>query len=109
MNIWILTDDRGCVLALNPNDMTGNSGWIGSTVEALGLSVDSDLHDQNGVALYKLIDGAAVPRDLAERQGDWGGVESPALPIEERVDVLEEDTATLSDAVNILLGVDGNA
>lgn len=109
MNIWILTDDRGCVLALNPNDMTGNSGWIGSTVEALGLSVDADLHDQNGAALYKLIDGAAVQRDIAERQGDWGDAESPALPIEERVDVLEEDTATLSDAVNILLGVDGNA
>ncbi len=109
MKVWMLTDDAGRVLALNRNDMTGNSGWSETTVEALGLDVDADLHDARGAALYKLVDGTAVLRDLAERQGDWGGVESPALPIEERVDVLEEDTATLSDAVNILLGVDGNA
>lgn len=112
MNVWMLTDDAGRVLALNPNDMTGNSGWSGTTEEALGLAADADLHDAHGAALYELQDGAAVLRDEAARQADWMVEEAPAPASDDipgRVSVLEEDTATLTDAVNILLGVDGNA
>ena len=71
MKIWLLSDDAGRVLAINENDMTGNSGWRGTTEEALGLSAVDELRDDRGAALYELHDGAAAPRSDADRQADW--------------------------------------
>lgn len=104
MKVWMLTDDAGRVLALNRNDMTGNSGWSETTVEALGLDVDADLHDARGAALYKLVDGAAVLRDAAEREADYPQEEAAPAPaaddIAGRVSAAEQTLATHDEEIN---------
>ena len=69
MSKWVYTDDRGCIYGINPNDMTGNTGW--QEAEGVALTVDDALFDEHGAALYKLENGAAVARTEAERRGDW--------------------------------------
>ena len=103
MNIWVLTDGAGRVMALNPNDMSGNSGWSETTEEALGLTADADLHDDRGAALYALQDGAAVPRSAAEREMDWPHEE--AQPVEGddlsgRISAAETTLQTHDDEIN---------
>ncbi len=97
MSIWVLTDDAGRIVALNPNCMDGNSGWSETTEEALGLAADADLNDDHGAALYALQDGAAVPRSAAERETDWADEQAPPPASDDlvgRVTVAEGTIAT---------------
>lgn len=102
MKVWMLTDDAGRVLALNPNNMTGNSGWSGTTVEALGLTVDDDLHDAHGAPLYKLEDGTAVLRAEEERKAEWQYVGSAPASTElaDRIASAEETLETHDQEIN---------
>ena len=58
--------------------------------------------DENGAALYKVSDGAVTARTEAERARELTGAQPS---IEQRVSALESDAATLTDVVNVLLGV----
>lgn len=111
MNIWMLVDDRGCILALNPTDMTGNSGWIGTTVEALGIDMDTPLCDDHGAALYVLDGDAAAARSVAERQSEWTEDAAGASgDIEARITSAEETLHTHDQEINqIVMGLEALA
>ena len=62
---WIYTDEQGRVLANNPNDMSGNSGWINTS-----SLIPEILTDENGVALYKVSKGKIAERAQTEIDAD---------------------------------------
>ena len=87
MSTWVYLDDRDCIMAVNPNDMTGNTGW--QQADDVGLTVDDQLTDDHGAALYKLVKGKAVERSEEERKADWPD-DPPAEPTTtERLDEIE--------------------
>ena len=95
-------DTEARITSLCPNDMSGNSDWYLSTVQALGLDMDSNLYDDHGACLYKLVDSAAVLRSEEERRTDWPEEPEPVPSPEERIAALEDELA----AAKILLGVE---
>lgn len=93
MSKWVYTDDRGCIMGVNNNNMTGNTGW--QQADAVALTVNDILTDDHGAALYKLEGGEAVERTQEEREADW-----PDDP---------EDRVDMNSVMYALLGVNQNA
>ena len=92
-------DAEARITSLCPNDMSGNSDWYLSTVQALGLDMDSELYDDHGACLYRLENGAAVLRTEEERRADWP--EEPEEPptMEERMDAVEADNLVALEGI----------
>lgn len=63
---WIHVDDAGRVLATNPHNMAGNTGWNPFDGSAPGI-----LYDDKGVPLYKLDGGKLIARTEEERTADY--------------------------------------
>lgn len=101
--LWALVDFKDRLIALNPGSMEGCTDW--KAVET-SLSVDDPITDEHGAALYRLEGETVIYRSEGERATEWPEEARSNQAIEERVDVLEEDTATLAEAVDILLGVE---
>ena len=65
--MWGYIDDQDRLLAINPNDMSGNSGWERMKTK---LTQNDQLEDENGVALYKVVGGSIVARSQKELAAD---------------------------------------
>lgn len=100
--ISVCTDAENRITSLSPYDMTGNTDWHCTTVDALGLAMDSELWDDHGACLYKVEDDVAVLRSEEERRADWPEEPDTAQSQEERIAALEDELA----AAKILLGVE---
>lgn len=92
--MFVFLDEEQRILGLNPNDMRGNTGWAEVADAALtahtGVSVEEmfdGLRDENGVALYKLVDGEGWERMAEEKEADI--VATPVTPTPE--EKLRED------------------
>ena len=96
------TDEEDRIISLSPYNMDGNTDWHCTTVNALGLTMDSELWDGHGACLYRIEDGAAVPRSEEERQQDWLEEQEQEPTFEERIQLLEDELL----AAKILLGVE---
>lgn len=102
--MWYCINEKNHVVGSNPNDMSGNSGWIENS-----KTIDN-LTDENGIALYALNDGEIMLRAQEEMTAvDTAQVDS--LPtLEERVAKVEAvidgapPLAEMIEALNILLG-----
>ncbi|MCE5343873.1 MAG: hypothetical protein LLF96_09895 [Eubacteriales bacterium] len=77
MPFSICVDTRGRILGLNPADMTGNTGWISVSEEALTQRIGMDtaalsdaLIDENGAPRYLFADGYACARTPEDRAAD---------------------------------------
>lgn len=66
--MWVYTDEQDRVLGCCENSMAGNSGWTEADVK---LTVESQLADERGAALYRLVIGELVTRTEEERMADW--------------------------------------
>ena len=87
MSKWIYTDDRGCIMGINNNDMTGNTGW--QQEDKVTLTVDDRLTDEKGAALYKLVKGKAVERTEEERMADWPEEPEPTPSMPEQIAAIQ--------------------
>ena len=88
--MWVYIN-QGCITGLNTNYMGGNDGWQQADVD---LNLDSQLFDEKGAALYKLVNGQKVLRTEEERRADWQPDPEPS----------EEEQ--LVEAAKILFGED---
>lgn len=86
-------DSESRLTSLSPYDMSGNTDWYCTTVDALGLTMDDALWDDHGACLYKVEDGAAVLRSEEERRADWPEPE----PEPEHQPTVEELQAKVSE------------
>lgn len=84
MQIYAMTDAEGRIVALNPNNMEGNSGWVATTDTALsehtGVSyadMFNQLTEGHGIPLYKLVDGYAETRTAEEIAADLAAIPTP--------------------------------
>ena len=87
--MWVYLDEQDRVCSVNAGNMAGNSGWTEADV---ALTVDSDLTDEKGAALYRLIGGELVTRSEDERRADWPEDPGPS------------DQEQMVEAAMILLG-----
>ena len=63
--MFISIDDYGRINAYNPNDLSGNTGWV-ETEE----TIEEPLFEEHGVPIYKYVDGAVVHRTQEEIDAD---------------------------------------
>lgn len=82
--MWIYVNDD-LVLATNPNDMTGNTGWVEHDGE-----IAEPLFDEYGVPMYAYENGLLRERTEEERERDRP--------------VPEPEPITANDLFSILLG-----
>lgn len=87
------------ITSLCNDDMSGNSGWNLSTVQALGLDMDSNLYDDHGACLYRLENGAAALRTEEERRADWPEEPEEQPTVEERMDAVEADNLVALEGI----------
>ena len=66
--MWVYLDEQDRVCSVNAGNMAGNSGWTEADVK---LTVESQLADERGAALYRLVSGELVARTEEERMADW--------------------------------------
>lgn len=103
MKMSICTDVQGRVTGICPDDLTGGLGWV--WIET-GLTPATNLADERGIALYKMLDGAVMARTVEEIEADAPTPMAPAPTPEERLGALETETAaqgvTLDEVVTIL-------
>ena len=93
----ICVDEQGRITSLCPDDLTGTSGWQLAT-KKFNLTINDNIFDGHGAALYSLVNGKAVDRPEEERQNEW---------IEERVEEPMEvpsEITELAEAARILFG-----
>lgn len=105
MNVSIFTDSAGRILAANPSDMSGNTGWIVVTEEALtahtGVSVAEllDNASANGAALYVFRDGFAEHRTAEEIEADTPRDTQEKPSDTARIEALEAESIATMEAV----------
>lgn len=86
----------GRLLALNENDMTGNSGW---EPVATALKPEDRLTDEHGAALYKIVGGSVQERTQEEREADWPPEPTPQPTLAERITFVEDCLMEMSEEV----------
>lgn len=90
--MWIYVDNN-LVLGANPNDMTGNTGWVECNGE-----ITEPLFDEYGVPMYAYEDGVLRMRTEEEREADRLVQPTPQPTLEQ-----------VNEALNMLLnGVIGD-
>lgn len=97
-------DEQDRITSLCMSDMSGNTGWYVSTVDALGLDMDAELFDDHGACAYKIVNGAAVQRSQQEREQDWPEPEEPEPvttieEVSERLETVEADNLTALEGI----------
>lgn len=96
MLVSVCADDHSRLIAINPSDMSGNTGWIFADEDRLtahtGVTIDvmfGTLQDARGSALYKWVDDYAELRTPEEMAAD-APEDMPPEPSEaERFDQIE--------------------
>lgn len=80
--MWIYVD-KNVVLATNPNDMSGNTGWTEHDSE-----IAEPLFDEYGVPMYAFENGVLRERTEEEREADRPEPEPPKPTIEQLEEML---------------------
>lgn len=114
MRVFIVTDAENRITGINPNDMSGNTGWIETTDTALtshtGVSYDemfSRLSEEHEVFLYKFMDGYGEHRTAEEIAADIAAIPPPEPTPQEQTDALMLDHE--ERLIFLELGVNDNA
>lgn len=91
MTKWGYVDGNNRLLGLSDGNKSGNSGW-----EEIGtaLTVEDNLFDEKGAALYKIVSGQTQERTEEERRQDWPVDPEPVPTDRERIEVLEDRAET---------------
>ena len=94
MKMSICTDARGRVTGICPDDLTGGTGWAWIETD---LTPETELCDEHGTALYKLVGGVVCERTVEEISADTPAPESTVTEptIEERLSAVESATLDL--------------
>lgn len=90
----LCTDAQGRVTGVCPDNLTGGTGW--SWIET-DLTPATELCDEHGTALYKLVGGVVCARTAEEISADIPAPESTVTEptIEERLSAVESATLDL--------------
>lgn len=100
MKLWLYTDDDGRLLGMNPNDMTGNTGWQ-EAVDASLLGDDpmsKPITDARGIAIFSVADGIVAARTQEEIDADYNPPEPQPTP-DERMTTLEKQSEMLTECI----------
>jgi len=97
MKMSICTDAQGRVTGVCPDDLTGGTGWVWIETD---LTPATELCDEHGTALYKLVGGVVCARTAEEISADVTaqGSIAPEPTIDERLAAVEAAT------LDIMLG-----
>ena len=101
----VYLDSAGRIFSINPSDMSGNTGWIATTEEALtahtGASIAEmmDNVSDNGAALYVFRDGFAYRRTDEEIAADTPEPPRPQPSTNDRLEALEAESIATMEAV----------
>ena len=95
MQVFIVMGENNRITGINPNDMSGNSGWLETTDTALTthIGVDYDemfsrLSEEHGVALYKFVNGYGENRTAEEIAADITAIPAPEPTPQDDTDAL---------------------
>ena len=99
MKMSICTDAQGRVTGVCPDNLTGGTGWAWVETD---LTPTTELCDERGTALYKLVGGAVVLRSNMEIDADVPAPLTPEPTIDQRVSAVEQTTVAI---VEILEGI----
>ena len=93
----ICADVQGRVTGVCPDNLTGGQGWVWIETD---LTPATELCDEHGIALYKLVDGVVCARTVEEILADAPAHESTVTEpaIEKRLAAVE------SAMLDLLLG-----
>lgn len=89
---WIYTDNNGNVLGTNPNDMSGNTGWVQTDT-----MIPEPLMDGRGIPLYKFDVATIVPRTQEDIDADAAQIVNPPTQ-GQRIAALEDDNHLLLES-----------
>lgn len=70
--MYVYVDEMGCIIAFNPNNMSGNTGW-----EEVQEIIGEPITEEHGVPIYKVQNGHAVGRTAEEIEADIPAPEPP--------------------------------
>lgn len=76
----IFVDEKNRVMAMNPTDMSGNTGWTPMPENLTGKTEEElfdRLHEQHGIPMYKVEDGAMIERTAEEIAADISAIPMP--------------------------------
>lgn len=107
--VYVNTDDAGRIVAITSDAfLTDVDGWVqidegygDKYHHAMGNYFPQPIRSRQGVCRYKLVDGVAVERTAEEIAADSVKPEAPS--IEKRVGTVEDKTAELEEALEMLL------
>ena len=112
MQVFIVMGENNRITGINPNDMSGNSGWLETTDTALTthIGVDYDemfsrLSEEHGVALYKFVNGYGENRTAEEIAADIAAIPAPQPSETEQ---LRTRVVELKSVIDALIGGDSN-
>lgn len=92
-------DDRGRIIAANPGDLRGNTGW-----ERVRENIHDPITNADGVPLYKYQDGHAVSRTAEEIAAD---TPAPEPPQPSEIDIIKQRLDEQDDALIELASIIG--
>jgi hypothetical protein len=112
MQVFIVMGENNRITGINPNDMSGNSGWLETTDTALTtrIGVDYDemfsrLSEEHGVALYKFVNGYGENRTAEEIAADIAAI---PVPQPSETEQLRTRVVELESVIDALIGGDSN-
>lgn len=89
--MYIYTDSTNNIIAMNPNDMGGNTGWEPMPENLTGRTereLFNRLTEEHGIPLYK-VEGGVVERTAEEIEADIAALPpAPADPVQAQIDQL---------------------
>lgn len=100
MKLWLYCDGENRLLGMNPNNMTGNTGWI----EAVDASIlgenpmSAQLSDSRGIAKYTAAGGVVTARTQEEMDADYIEPETRKSD-SERLDDVEAQVAMHTECI----------
>lgn len=100
MKLWLYCDGENRLQGMNPNNMTGNTGWI-MAVDASILGekpMSAPLHDSRGVAKYTAAGGVVTARTQEEMDADYIEPETRKSD-SERLDDVEAQVAMHTECI----------
>lgn len=66
--MWVYTNNKNHVLAINASDMSGNDGW--QEIDSDVIDSALEVYDVCNSARYELVNGEIVERSAADRKAD---------------------------------------
>lgn len=110
MNIWVYIGNRNEIVAINNNDMDGNSGWVSTTVALLTQNINGGIDEllekmtaSYSVPRFLLVNGVAVERSQTDIDSD---TVDNMIREDDPIDILSGRVTTIegaTDEITLLL------